>query len=196
MATIIYKKYFKKDSSQQKPPSQAPSCNHQRSTSDGSEIPLTELHAGQEKNAPREIDKNFRSDGGASCEVCQYEKKALKKYRWKLIIGLFLPFLVQSLDSTIIAGALPYIASDFRKSSSIKRHMLSIKLTSDRPTLPTKLDYLSIQTHFRDIHPILGPICRRLRSLYCHSNRSPCYVARKHSLFSSASDFIHNAARG
>lgn len=47
------------------------------------------------------------------------EEKAAKKkrrvYRWKLILGLFGPFCLQSLDTTIIASALPYIAEDFRK---------------------------------------------------------------------------------
>lgn len=115
MTTILYKKFFKKDSSQQTSPSQAPSCSHQRGTSDVSDIPLTELHTRREKDIPRTIDKSFVSDGDDACEVCRYQKKALTKYRWKVIIGLSCPFLVQALDSTIIAGALPYIASDFRK---------------------------------------------------------------------------------
>jgi hypothetical protein len=50
------------------------------------------------------------------CEMCKEEKKAARRYRWKLIAGLALPFAVQGLDSTIIAGALPFIASDFSKS--------------------------------------------------------------------------------
>lgn len=33
-----------------------------------------------------------------------------------MIAGLSLPFLIQSLDTTIIAGALPYIASEFSQS--------------------------------------------------------------------------------
>ena len=41
------------------------------------------------------------------------EKKAANRYRWKLVIGLFLPFSVQALDVTIIASAIPFIASDF-----------------------------------------------------------------------------------
>jgi MFS family permease len=41
----------------------------------------------------------------------------MKHYRRRLMLGLFFPFLVQSLDVTIIAGALPFIASDFRKCS-------------------------------------------------------------------------------
>lgn len=47
------------------------------------------------------------------CTLCAEEKKALRRYRWRLTAGLMLPYMVQSLDLTIIAGALPYIASDF-----------------------------------------------------------------------------------
>ncbi|TVY94372.1 Efflux pump [Lachnellula willkommii] len=136
MATILYKKFFKKDSSQQASPSQTPSCNHQRDTSDASDTPLTELHTRREKDIPRTIDTSFVSDGDDACEVCRYQKKALTKYRWKVIIGLSCPFLVQALDSTIIAGALPYIASDFRK-----------------PALAIKLDHLGFQTHFCYVVP-------------------------------------------
>jgi len=50
------------------------------------------------------------------CRICEEEKKAARRYRWKLIAGLALPFAVQGLDSTIIAGALPFIASDFSES--------------------------------------------------------------------------------
>lgn len=45
------------------------------------------------------------------------EKKAARMYRLKLISGLFLPFSVQALETTIIAGALPFIASDFSMPS-------------------------------------------------------------------------------
>ena len=41
------------------------------------------------------------------------EKKRWRSYRWKIIIGLFTPFALQALDVTIIASALPYIATDF-----------------------------------------------------------------------------------
>jgi hypothetical protein len=41
------------------------------------------------------------------------EKKRRRTYRWKIILGLFAPFCLQSLDTTIIASALPYIAEDF-----------------------------------------------------------------------------------
>lgn len=45
------------------------------------------------------------------------EKRRKRAYRWKIVIGLFAPFTLQSLDTTIIASALPFIASDFRKST-------------------------------------------------------------------------------
>lgn len=47
-------------------------------------------------------------------------KKRRRVYRWKLILGLFGPFCLQSLDTTIIASALPYIAEDFGKFSRKK----------------------------------------------------------------------------
>ncbi|TVY81467.1 Efflux pump FUS6, partial [Lachnellula suecica] len=139
MATIIYKKFIKpslqKDRGQEKSPSQADcvehaSCDHQRHTSDAFDIPLTDLSSVREKKIPRAIDEDFSSDGTDSCEVCKYEKTALRRYRLKLSIGLFLPYLIQSLDSTIIAGALPYIASDFHQLSQLNWIISAFKLTS------------------------------------------------------------------
>lgn len=43
------------------------------------------------------------------------EQRRKRVYRWKIVIGLFAPFTLQSLDTTIIASALPFIASDFSK---------------------------------------------------------------------------------
>jgi len=46
------------------------------------------------------------------------EKKRRRAYRWKIIIGLFGLFTLQALDTTIIASAFPYIASEFSAYSS------------------------------------------------------------------------------
>jgi hypothetical protein len=43
------------------------------------------------------------------------EKKRRRKYRLKIIFGLAAPFALISLDTTIIASALPFIAEDFSK---------------------------------------------------------------------------------
>ncbi len=44
------------------------------------------------------------------------EKKRRRAYRLKIILGLFAPFTLQALDTTIIASALKFIADDFSAS--------------------------------------------------------------------------------
>ena len=51
-------------------------------------------------------------------EYTKEEKKAMRIYRWKLILGLFLPFSIQALETTVLAGAYPFIASDFSMSGT------------------------------------------------------------------------------
>lgn len=58
-----------------------------------------------------EISKSKEDNTPSPEEVA--EKKRRRVYRWKVILGLFAPFCLQSLDTTIIASALPYIAEDF-----------------------------------------------------------------------------------
>ena len=47
------------------------------------------------------------------------EKRRRNVYRWKIILGLFSPYCLQALDTTIIASALPFIAEDFSTSHTI-----------------------------------------------------------------------------
>src|SRR4051812_1701367 len=58
-------------------------------------------------------------DSKGRCQRCRKEQIGARRYRTKLIIGLFFPFALQALDTTIIASALPWIASDFRKFRSL-----------------------------------------------------------------------------
>lgn len=51
----------------------------------------------------------------SKCEICRREKHDARIYRWKLIVGLLAPYLLASLDLTIVATALPFIASHFGK---------------------------------------------------------------------------------
>lgn len=67
---------------------------------------------------------------GQPCEICQSEKRARRKYRWKIIVGLFLPFTLSSLDVTIIASALPWIAADFNKISQMNWIISVFNLTA------------------------------------------------------------------
>lgn len=88
-------------------------CIHRREASQISESAM-ELTA--YPGVPAEIhEKTDMDDTPSPCAECQEAKRAARIYRWRIISGLFVPFLVQSLDVTIIAGALPFIASDFSK---------------------------------------------------------------------------------
>lgn len=53
-----------------------------------------------------------------AAELSAEEKSATRKYRWRVIGGIFFPMLAWSLNKTMIAVALPFIASDFRKYPS------------------------------------------------------------------------------
>ena len=55
-------------------------------------------------------------DSKGRCQLCRSEQLAARRYRTRLVIGLFCPFALQALDVTIVASALPWIASDFSKS--------------------------------------------------------------------------------
>lgn len=68
-------------------------------------------------------------DSEERCENCRKDKLRARRYLTKLIIGLFFPFALQALDLTIIASALPWIASDFSKQPVKK---ISYMLTSSR----------------------------------------------------------------
>lgn len=107
-------------------------CEHELQRSESSLTPLESStspeirRAGEtgidDDSAPQQIAEKSQPadpinyDPSFPCSICKEEKKAARRYRWKLVAGLALPFIVQGLDTTIIAGALPFIASDFRKS--------------------------------------------------------------------------------
>ncbi|KAH8660226.1 major facilitator superfamily domain-containing protein [Xylariales sp. PMI_506] len=58
------------------------------------------------------------------------EVRKLRSYRWKVIFGLFGPFALQSLDTTVIASALPFIATDFNEIKQLNWIISSFNLTS------------------------------------------------------------------
>ncbi|KAI3395628.1 hypothetical protein diail_1066 [Diaporthe ilicicola] len=60
----------------------------------------------------------------------QAEQRRRRAYRWKVVIGLFAPFTLQSLDTTIIASALPFIADDFNQLSQLNWIISVFNLTS------------------------------------------------------------------
>lgn len=62
-------------------------------------------------------NNNVADTPKAKCVQCKEEKSAARKYRWKLLFCLLPAFFDASLDLTIVATALPQIASHFGQST-------------------------------------------------------------------------------
>ena len=84
-----------------------------------SSIPISSKPA--PTNAPRKAKP---------CAQCTEEKSRTRKYRWKLLICLLPAFFVASLDLTIVATALPQIASHFDKFNQLNWIVTAFTLTS------------------------------------------------------------------
>ena len=127
MATILYQNCMSKKREQEQKPQQV--CEHRMRQSSQTLIELSPLSAGKRDDGYQNIDKNqsnLLSETTVPCIICSDKLKAMKRYRLRLLAGLTLPFSVQSLDITIISGALPFIASDFRSSKLKLTTILSI----------------------------------------------------------------------
>ena len=64
------------------------------------------------------------------CPQCRKEKSRTRKYRWKLLLCLTPAFFVASLDLTIVATALPTVASHFNKFNQLNWIVTAFTLTS------------------------------------------------------------------
>ncbi|KAE8362389.1 major facilitator superfamily domain-containing protein [Aspergillus caelatus] len=74
---------------------------------------------------PRDLPKSDEK-----CQVCKKQKHDARVYRWKLIAGLCLPFILATLDLTIVATALPSIASHFNEFDELNWIVTAFTLTS------------------------------------------------------------------
>ncbi|EFQ33363.1 major facilitator superfamily transporter [Colletotrichum graminicola M1.001] len=64
------------------------------------------------------------------CPTCKSARRAQRIYRCRLFAGLILPFVLQALDVTIIASALPWIAADFHETGQLNWIIAAFNLTS------------------------------------------------------------------
>ncbi|KAH7154801.1 tetracycline efflux protein [Fusarium sp. MPI-SDFR-AT-0072] len=64
------------------------------------------------------------------CQDCKRESSQQVRYRWRIILGLVLPFAISALDVTIIASALPWIAADFNRVSQLNWIIAAFNLTA------------------------------------------------------------------
>ncbi|KAL4863960.1 hypothetical protein BDV12DRAFT_201603 [Aspergillus spectabilis] len=60
----------------------------------------------------------------------QAKKRRRRIYRWKLILSLFMPYLLASIDLTIVATAVPFIASHFNELDELNWIVTAFTLTS------------------------------------------------------------------
>ncbi|PON21586.1 hypothetical protein TGAM01_v209617 [Trichoderma gamsii] len=65
-----------------------------------------------------------------ACTCAKKPERSSKKYRIKLIEGLVLPYFLASLDLTVVATALPFIASHFHKFDQLNWIVTAYTLTS------------------------------------------------------------------
>ncbi|PWI73841.1 hypothetical protein PCL_09117 [Purpureocillium lilacinum] len=91
------------------------------------------LSPSRNESSPRPSPKTCAHRQGPEttpCLDCKAEKSKVRKYRWKIIFGLLWPYSLQALDATIIASALPWIASDFNEISQQNWIVSAFNLTS------------------------------------------------------------------
>ncbi|KAI9040046.1 putative MFS multidrug transporter [Aspergillus affinis] len=123
-------------SSQKKP--EKPLCSHlarqsqiehtpTRDTSD--EVPLRELGSGSAQGRYAS-HSSTRGDRDRKCRQCEEQRRRERIYSWKLIGGLCLPFTLATLDLTIVATAVPSIASHFHKFDELTWVVTAFTLTS------------------------------------------------------------------
>ncbi|KAJ5712038.1 Major facilitator superfamily domain general substrate transporter [Penicillium malachiteum] len=112
---LIYKK-IKKRNERKRLEAEQPDQLQLQQVETRNESPVTEGHVPT-------VEKDLSPEEKA-------EKKRRRNYRLKLIFGLFGPFCLSSLDMTIVASALPYIATDFNQISQLNWIISSFNLTS------------------------------------------------------------------
>ncbi|KAK3695994.1 hypothetical protein LTR37_018212 [Vermiconidia calcicola] len=125
MAYYLYKKIRQKQKQRKdvEPWAETYPLEYQRVTS-----PNSGGSADQRQREDRTSTK--RHDRNRDASSLREDKKAKRKYRWQLIGGLMLPFITYGLNTTMIAGALPFIASDFHQFSQLNWIISAYNLTS------------------------------------------------------------------
>ncbi|KKK13292.1 hypothetical protein AOCH_003610 [Aspergillus ochraceoroseus] len=78
--------------------------------------------------APRESQPPRSST--SECAFCKEEVRRRRIYRWKVILGLFLPYMLATIDLTIVATAVPSIASHFGQLNQLSWIITAFTLTS------------------------------------------------------------------
>ncbi|KAK5172735.1 uncharacterized protein LTR77_002855 [Saxophila tyrrhenica] len=119
MALYLYRKI--RDKRQQQPPQPWTDAQKSNELDDF----MGELH--RPSNDRSSTEQMLHEEQTAAAKQ---EKSAMRRYRWRLIAGLFIPASIQALNTTMLAGALPFIASDFNQLSQLNWIVSAYNLTA------------------------------------------------------------------
>lgn len=147
---------------------------------------LYKIKASKAENAlPLEQYSPFESHEPASNPATPQPPSAKEKrdYRRKLVLCLFMPYLLASIDLTIVATAVPYMASHFG-TSQLHHHHLGRNANS-RQTRRAQLDHNSLHPNLHHLHPIIRPTRGHLRPTCRPPTRHLSHAAWKYLMCSS-----------
>lgn len=107
----VYRSFKNKQAQESKTPESDAAATNEPSIKVTNDRGSDECKPEPTPNAPG-CGHQFDASAGP-CPTCKSARREQLKYRAKIFFGLVLPFVIQALDVTIIASALPWIASDF-----------------------------------------------------------------------------------
>ncbi|RLL94388.1 hypothetical protein CFD26_100044 [Aspergillus turcosus] len=109
-----------------------PLCQHRLRSSQSA--PARDDASSQERTSIKTEDQHIlpqsAPEDDGPCHLCQQQRRHDRIYRWKLICGLTLPYILSTLDLTIVATAVPTIASHFNKFDELNWIVTAFTLTS------------------------------------------------------------------
>lgn len=99
----------------------------------------------------------FKEFESGPCAICKQQEHDAMIYRFKLLGGLILPYILASLDLTIVATSLPFIASYFSTLHFSIRFAIDQTSTerltpSARQVRPAKLDRHRFHINLDHLH--------------------------------------------
>ncbi|KAL2007863.1 hypothetical protein VTN00DRAFT_7845 [Thermoascus crustaceus] len=137
LTKLAYSRLRARSSRREELQQSVPPCSHQlraRNEAIGS-TGVPKVLGQSDPKAPSEMQLKLSSQNDSqkpqdSCQIRRKKNHDSRVYRWKLVCGLFLPYVLASLDLTIVASALPFIASHFGKFDQLNWIVTAFNLTS------------------------------------------------------------------
>ncbi|PYH50079.1 putative MFS multidrug transporter [Aspergillus saccharolyticus JOP 1030-1] len=123
----LYQKRYGSKPSPPKPPCIHHSQGHLSKSAVGRNMDLELSPLGSTADSAKALN---HTDINEKCSICHERKRQQRMYRLRLIAGLSLPFILSTLDLTIVATATTVIASHFDKFDELNWIITAFSLTS------------------------------------------------------------------